>query len=112
MNQELRSLYGTFTAVEKNKYSMWYESKSIINCLYICLPKYILNGVNLYSGKFQVPKSKREVDERQVDFSQLIDLKEFYDLTVCTLQHMFAVTTQDQRDKSPMTVVGMAAIAS
>ena len=45
--KELRSLYGTFTAVEKNKYSMWYESKSIINCLYICHAK-ILRSENSY----------------------------------------------------------------
>lgn len=45
--KELRSLCGTFTAVEKDKYSIWYKNEDMTKCLYICHVK-ILRSEDSY----------------------------------------------------------------
>ena len=60
--KELRSLCGTFTAVEKDKYSMWYKNEDMIKCLYICRAK-ILRSEDSY----------REFDIENHDFSISIE---------------------------------------
>ena len=34
--KELRSLCGTFTSVERAKYSLWYKNEDMIKCVYAC----------------------------------------------------------------------------
>jgi hypothetical protein len=60
--KELRSLCGTFTAVEKDKYSMWYKNEDMIKCQYICRAK-ILRSKDSY----------REFDIENHDFSISIE---------------------------------------
>ncbi len=50
--KELKSLCGTFTAVEKDKYSMWYKNEAMIKCVYICHAK-VLKSKDSYR-KFDI----------------------------------------------------------
>jgi hypothetical protein len=55
--KELRSICGTFTAVENNMYSKWYKNEDMTKCLYICRAK-ILRSEDSY----------REFDIENIDF--------------------------------------------
>jgi hypothetical protein len=60
--KEIKSLCGTFTAVAKDKYSMWYMNENMIKCLYICRAK-ILRSEDSF----------REFDVENHEFSVSID---------------------------------------